>query len=134
MTIGGKSQCSLDTGLCWGLYNLHRHVKPRGKKYVHEEAEDLESDSQKKASGQAGWVPVAHSCNPYLLERQRSGGLKPAQANSLRDSTLKKAYHKKRAGGLTQVVEFKKKKDIKPQQSCVFARSPRNGLFLHFTN
>jgi hypothetical protein len=37
-------------------------------------------------------VPVAHACNPSFLggRNQKDGGLKPAQANSSRDTFLKK--------------------------------------------
>jgi hypothetical protein len=37
-----------------------------------------------------GQVPVAHTCNPsYLGGRDQDGGLRLAQANSLRDPVLK---------------------------------------------
>jgi hypothetical protein len=47
---------------------------------------------------------VAHSCNPsYLQARdQEDHCWKPALANSSQDPILKKTYHKKRAGRVTQ--------------------------------
>jgi hypothetical protein len=47
-------------------------------------------------SGLKNWAPVAHTCNPsYSGGRdQEDRGLKPAQANSLRDPILKKPIKK----------------------------------------
>jgi hypothetical protein len=47
---------------------------------------------------------VTHACDPsYLGGRdQEDQGSKPAQANSSMRSYLKKAHHKKRAGGVAQ--------------------------------
>jgi hypothetical protein len=59
------------------------------------------------------WALVGHACNPgYSGGRDLEDcGLKPAQANSLRDPISKKPHHahKKRAGGVAQGVgpEFK---------------------------
>jgi hypothetical protein len=51
-------------------------------------------------------VSVAHTCNPsYSGDRdQEACGLKPAQANSLRDPFLKKIITKQRAGGVAHAV------------------------------
>jgi hypothetical protein len=50
---------------------------------------------------------VAHTCNPsYLRGRdQEDHGLRPAWVNSLWDLILKITQHKKRTGGVAQVVE-----------------------------
>jgi hypothetical protein len=54
---------------------------------------------------------VSHPCNPsYSGGRdQEDSGLKPVQANSLRNPISKKTLHKKRAGRVAQGVgpEFK---------------------------
>jgi hypothetical protein len=58
------------------------------------------------------WVPVAHACNPsYIGSRdQEDHGSRPAWANSLGDSILKKTHHKKRP-----VEWLKIGPDLKPQ-------------------
>jgi hypothetical protein len=50
------------------------------------------------------WVPVVQSYNPsYSGGRGPEDlGLKPAQANSSRDSVLKKTLYKKKSGGMAQ--------------------------------
>jgi hypothetical protein len=57
------------------------------------------------------WVQVAHACNlSYSGDRdQEDHSLKPAQANSSKDSILKKKKSQKRAGGVAQGAgpEFK---------------------------
>jgi hypothetical protein len=63
---------------------------------------------------------VANAYNPSYSESrdQEDHGLKPAQANSLRDPILKKSYHNERAGGVAQVVErlpSKCEAKVKPQ-------------------
>jgi hypothetical protein len=54
---------------------------------------------------------VVHACNPSYSggREQEDGGLKPAWANSSRDSIWKKPITKKRAGEVAQGVgpEFK---------------------------
>jgi hypothetical protein len=49
-------------------------------------------------------VLVAHTCNPNYSggKDQEDCGLKPAWANSSQDPLLKKALHKKKAGGVAQ--------------------------------
>jgi hypothetical protein len=49
---------------------------------------------------------VAYTCNPsYSGGRDQKGlGSKPALENSSQNPILKKTYHKKRAGGVAQVV------------------------------
>jgi hypothetical protein len=61
---------------------------------------------QENQEFKASWVQVAHACNPSNSggRDQEDGGLKPAQANSLRDPMLKNPSNK-RAGGVAQSVE-----------------------------
>jgi hypothetical protein len=53
-------------------------------------------------------APVAHAYNPnYSGGRDQDGGLKPAWASSLQDSSSKKPF-KKRDGGVAQYCKKKK--------------------------
>jgi hypothetical protein len=78
-------------------------------------------------------TPIAQACSlGYSGGRDKDCSSKPAQANSSWDTISKKAYHKKRAGGVTQgvVPEFKpeyckkKKNDNSNNTESIFTFTP----------
>jgi hypothetical protein len=75
-----------------------------------------------------GWGLVAHVCNPsYSGGRdQEDCSLKPAQANSLKDTILKKPFTKKRARGVGP--EFKSQHHTHKKNSKKMEMSQGNPL------
>jgi hypothetical protein len=78
------------------------------------------------AEGNSGQVLVAHTYNPSLLRRQRSGGswFEVSQGEIVHEILFQKAHHKKWTGGVAQSIgpEFKPqyhKKKKKKEENLV---------------